>query len=94
MFFELGPRDWQKALLQLYFAAAGNDSLAQMALGYRYAHGFGVPKSCASAVLYYQAVAEKVVNMARYPYDFPRVSQHLYDMRGAIRTVTFKASYC
>lgn len=39
-----------RALLHYYFAAAGNSSFAQLALGYRHAHGLGVPKSCQSAV--------------------------------------------
>ena len=39
-----------RALLHYYFAAAGNDSFAQLALGYRHAHGLGVPKSCQSSV--------------------------------------------
>lgn len=72
--FELGDRNWPEALLHLYFAASMNDSVAQMALGYRHMHGLGVPKSCPTAVLYYQAVAERVTDYARYPYSYPRVS--------------------
>ena len=40
----LSPPDWPAALAHYYFAAAGNDTLAQMALGARHAAGLGVPK--------------------------------------------------
>ena len=71
--FELGKRGGQQALLHLYFAAAANDSVAQLALGYRHMHGLGVEKSCRTAVLHYQAVAERVTELARDPYSFPKV---------------------
>ena len=41
---DLSPPDWPAALAHYYFAAAGNDTLAQMALGARHAAGLGVPK--------------------------------------------------
>ena len=71
--FELGKRGGQQALLHLYFAAAANDSVAQLALGYRHMHGLGVERSCSTAVLHYQAVAERVTQLARDPYSFSRV---------------------
>ena len=71
--FELGPPRWPEALTYYYFAAAGNDSFARMVLGYRHMHGLGVPKSCTSAVLYYQPVAEQVVELARKPGSLPYV---------------------
>src|SRR4051812_320640 len=37
----------------------GGSHQAKMALGYRHLFGYGVPKSCESAVLYYQQVAEE-----------------------------------
>ena len=106
-----------RALLHYYFAAAGNSSFAQLALGYRHAHGLGVPKSCQSSVgacrhagrmcaaligravqdfwwcagrelcidhsslgnrllclqvLYYNPVAEQVVELARLPNTLPQ----------------------
>ena len=69
--------------MHLYFAAAGNDSAAQMALGYRHMHGLGVQKSCQAAVLYYQAAAERVVELAKTPHNFPRVRDvtHLLDKK-------------
>ena len=62
-----------RALLHYYFAAAGNDTFAQMALGYRHAHGLGVPQSCTAAVLYYNPVAEQVIELARHPSSLPEV---------------------
>lgn len=62
-----------RALLYYYFAAAGNDSAAQMALGYRHMHGLGVPRSCQAAVLYYNPLAEQLVERARYPQSLPQV---------------------
>ena len=44
-----------------------------MALGYRHMHGLRVPKSCQAAVLYYNPVAEQVVELARYPGTLPSV---------------------
>jgi hypothetical protein len=46
---------------------------AQLALGYRHMMGLGVPRSCAAAVLYYQPVAEQVVELARRPSALPHV---------------------
>ena len=71
--FELQPPRWPEALPHCFFAAAGNDSAARMALGYRHMHGLGVPKSCQAAVLYYQPVAEQVVELARLPNALPQV---------------------
>ena len=62
-----------RAILNYYFAASGNDSVAQMALGYRHMHGLRVPRSCQSAVLYYNPLAEQVVELARYPGSLPAV---------------------
>jgi hypothetical protein len=71
--FQLGQPRWPEALTHYYFAAAGNDSFARMVLGYRHMHGLGVPKSCQTAVLYYQPVAEQVVDLARKPGSLPYV---------------------
>ena len=75
--FELGQPRWPEALAHYYFAAAGNDSFARVALGYRHMHGLGVPRSCQTAVLYYQPVAEQVVELARQPGSLPYVSPYL-----------------
>ncbi len=45
-----------------------------MVLGYRHAHGLGVPKSCEAAVLYYHPVAEKTIALAAVPNSLPLVS--------------------
>ncbi|KAF5835281.1 hypothetical protein DUNSADRAFT_7606, partial [Dunaliella salina] len=56
---EFGEADENAATLHFYFGALGGDALSRMALGYRHLHGVGVPKSCWSAVSYYQPVAEQ-----------------------------------
>ena len=73
--FELGEPLWPEALTHYFFAASGNDSFARMALGYRHMQGLGVPRSCQTAVLYYQPVAEQVVELARTPNSLPYVSR-------------------
>ncbi|EIE24098.1 HCP-like protein [Coccomyxa subellipsoidea C-169] len=73
--FQLGQARWPEALAHYFFAAAGNDSFARAALGYRHMHGLGVPKSCQTAVLYYQPVAEQVVELARQPASLPYVER-------------------
>ena len=65
---------WPEALVHYFFAASGNDSFARMALGYRHMQGLGVPRSCQTAVLYYQPVAEEVVELAQTPDSLPFVS--------------------
>jgi len=72
--FELGEPMWPEALAHYFFAASGNDSFARMVLGYRHMQGLGVPRSCQTAVLYYQPVAEEVVELARAPDSLPFVS--------------------
>lgn len=58
-----------------YFAAQGNSTEAQMALGHRHMFGLGVPKSCQAAVLYYHPAAEAVVQLVRAPGGFPQVER-------------------
>lgn len=60
----LGGRDLSEplAILHYHFAAKGGDAKARMALGFRYLYGLGVPKSCATGLTYYQAVAQTVVD--------------------------------
>lgn len=71
--FELTSPDIPEALLNYFFAANGNDSYAQMALGYRHMHGVDVPQSCQAGLLYYHPVAEQVVQEAQYPGRLPQV---------------------
>ncbi|KAK9842449.1 hypothetical protein WJX81_000710 [Elliptochloris bilobata] len=71
----LRPPRWREAAVHLYFGAAGNDTLAQLALGYRHMQGLGVPRSCAAAVLYYQPVAEQVIELARRPSALPQIER-------------------
>lgn len=49
-----------KAILHYTFAALGDNTWAQMAMGYRYWGGVGVPNSCEQALEFYQRVAKKV----------------------------------
>jgi TPR repeat protein len=70
-YFVLGQPDVPKALVHYYFAARGGDALAQMALGYRHLYGLGVPQSCPTAAKYYNAVAERVIDMAKRPESLP-----------------------
>jgi hypothetical protein len=52
--------DENAATLHFYFGSLGGDPLSRMAMGYRHQHGVGVPKSCWSAVAYYQPMGEMV----------------------------------
>ena len=49
-----------QALLYYTFAALGGDSIAQMALAFRYWSGISVAQSCESALKYYRLVADTV----------------------------------
>lgn len=49
------------------WATGGNDSTALLAMGYRHMHGLGVPQSCEAAALYYNPVAEAVIEAHRDP---------------------------
>ena len=51
-----------KAIVHYTVAALGDDSWAQMALGYRYWSGVTVPSSCEKALDYYKRVATKVAS--------------------------------
>ncbi|MEM7519245.1 MAG: tetratricopeptide repeat protein, partial [Planctomycetota bacterium] len=53
------------AVLHEYFAALGDEPLAQMALGYRHMYGVGVPVRCEAAVEYYGAAADAAVRASR-----------------------------
>lgn len=73
--FSFGLPDVPRAVLHYFFAAAGNDSFAQLALGYRHANGLGVPKSCHTAILYYQPAAEHVIALTRNPHSLPVIER-------------------
>uniref|UniRef100_A0A7S0IBE6 Uncharacterized protein n=1 Tax=Micromonas pusilla TaxID=38833 RepID=A0A7S0IBE6_MICPS len=45
----------------------GGDPRGQMAMGYRHLHGLGTPESCATAALYYEAPASKLIDAVRDP---------------------------
>lgn len=53
------------AVLHEYFAALGDEPLAQMALGYRHMYGVGVPAKCEAALEYYGAAADAAVKSAK-----------------------------
>ena len=61
------PYGVSRSLLHLYLGANGGDAWAHLALGYKHAYGIGVPKSCQTAVLYYDPVAYRVADQAREP---------------------------
>lgn len=52
-----------------------------MALGYRHMIGHGVPRNCPTAVAYYNAVAEKVIDLARFPGTLPIVDKTRLGLR-------------
>lgn len=51
------PVDEAAAVVHWYFAASGNRTASQLALGWRHAQGHSVPRSCAAAALYYVPAA-------------------------------------
>jgi SEL1 protein len=67
--------DEAQAVLHYYYAAAAGDPVARMALGHRHQHGLGVPKSCWTAVSYYQPVAEQVADAAAAGGALPSVER-------------------
>ncbi|KAF8940518.1 ERAD-associated protein [Dissophora ornata] len=52
-------RDEAKAVLYTTFAAWGNDTAAELTLGYKYMLGIGTKKSCQDSVVYYKRAADK-----------------------------------
>lgn len=55
-----------KALLHYTVAALGDDSWAQMALGYRYWAGITVPSNCERSLSYFKRVATKVASQVTF----------------------------
>ena len=84
--YGLTSPDVPAALLNYFFAAAGNDSFAQMALGYRHMYGVDVPQNCQAGLLYYNPVAEQVIEAARYPGQLPQVMISTYTSACYVQT--------
>lgn len=73
------PKNESLAVLNYYFASLGGHVGATLALAYRHQHGFGVPQSCESSLLYYEMAAQWSIN-AR---DSERVWPILWDQSPA-----------
>ncbi|KAM8707211.1 hypothetical protein ACLKA7_011326 [Drosophila subpalustris] len=54
------------ALIHYMLAALGDNTLAQMAMGYRYLYGINVPISCEKALIHYKRVARKVASKVTF----------------------------
>lgn len=65
------------ALLNYYFASLGGDISAIMSLASRHKNGVGVPKSCETALLYYEVAANKAIELR----EAESVTPILYDER-------------
>lgn len=55
-----------RAIVHYTIAALGDDSWAQMTLGYRYWSGVSVPSSCEKALDFYKRVATKVASQIKF----------------------------
>ncbi|CAD7697687.1 unnamed protein product [Ostreobium quekettii] len=75
--------DLPQALLHYTFGAFGNDAVSHMALGYRHMTGHGAPQSCPTAVSYYNAAAERVLELGRVPGALP----HIEKVRLSVRSL-------
>merc|ERR1719512_388707 len=51
------------SILYLYAASVGGHPGALMAMGFRHAHGYGVPKACGTAALNYIEVARRIADV-------------------------------
>lgn len=54
------------ALIHYTLAALADNTLAQMAMGYRYLYGINVPTSCEKALVHYKRVAKKVASKVTF----------------------------
>eukprot|EP00941_MAST-03F_sp_MAST-3F-sp1_P005407 g5407.t1 len=54
-------QEYVKAIAQYHVAAMSGHQASQMALGYRYLYGVGVPKDCSQAVIYYELAANGII---------------------------------
>jgi TPR repeat protein len=59
------PMDPGRSLLLEYMAALGGDPLANMAMGYRFLNGIGVPESCEKAQVFYEYAANEAAEQIR-----------------------------
>jgi SEL1 protein len=57
------PKDDAQAMTQYYFAAVGHHTGAMLALGSRHLLGVNAPKSCETAVRYYEVAANKAMKL-------------------------------
>ena len=71
----LGKSDFSQALLHYSFGAFGNDTVSQLVLGHRHMAGHGVPQNCPTAVSYYNAAAERVIELGRMPGTLPYIEK-------------------
>jgi TPR repeat protein len=55
----LVPMDASRSLILDFMSALGGDPLANMAMGYRYLNGIGVPESCEKAQVFYEYAANE-----------------------------------
>lgn len=53
-----------KAIVHYTIAALGDNTYAQMALGYRYWTGISIPNSCEKSLEFYRKVATKVCTIS------------------------------
>lgn len=52
-----------QVILYLYSSSTSGNTGALMAMGYRHMHGYGVPRACGTAALYYINVAKKIAKV-------------------------------
>lgn len=62
VYLTLMPMDSSSSILLQYIAALGGSVEANMAMGYRYLYGLGVPESCDLALKHYEFAANHVAN--------------------------------
>ena len=67
--------DTGKALLYWFFASRAREPMSLMASGFRHKNGLDTPKSCQTALMYYNPVAEAVVRSATGPGTIPPIEK-------------------
>lgn len=70
------PLDDAAAMTHYYFAALGGDVSASMALGHRHLLGINAPKTCETAVRYYEVAANRAIELREANESEPAI----YDM--------------
>jgi len=77
----LVPMDAGKGLMLEYISALSGNPEANMGMGYRYAHGIGVPESCEKALLHYEVSANHAVHdILDKGYALPHERTHLSEL--------------